>query len=56
MLSVVALGMEDSALPVAVVFGVGLAAVLTLAEGALGGGTDNVVLPVLGAGMLTLVT
>ncbi len=33
-----------------------LAPLLTLAEGALGGGIDNVVLPVLGAGLVTLVT
>ncbi len=33
-----------------------LAIVLTLVEGLLGGGADNVVLPAVGAGLLALVT
>lgn len=45
-------GLSPASLPVAV----GVAGALTLVEAALGGGTDNLVLPVVAAGLLRLAT
>lgn len=54
-LTLAALALTGSLSPVAVPVACAVAAALTLVEASLGGGTDNLVLPVAAAGLLTLV-